>query len=84
MNRFISVQYQKGTSSEFSNREYTYIDGIGLIVGDLVVAPTAKENRIAKVSRVGVPEDEIDKRILPILKTITMLHTKEEGVVENG
>ena len=83
MNRYVAVQYQKKDSpEEFISREYTYIDGLGLMLGDLVTAPTATGPRVAKVTRVGIPESEIESRVLPILKTIDTLHT-EEGADQN-
>lgn len=82
LNRYISVCYQsKNDSGKFSEREYTYVDGVGLLPNDLVIAPTAKGDRVAKVSRVNILEDEIDSRILPILKTIESLY--EEGAIED-
>lgn len=84
MNRYVSVRFQKkGAAEEFSGQEYTYIDGLGLMLDDLVQAPTAKGKRIAKVTRVNVPEDEIDRRYRSVLKTITTLHD-EEGDTDNG
>lgn len=83
MNRYVAVQYQrKDDPSDFGSMEYTYVDGLGLMKGDLVVAPTSKGNRLAKVIRVGIPESEIDNKILKVLKTIDTLHT--EGAIDNG
>lgn len=84
MNRYVSVQYQKKDSQEvFSGREYTYIDGLGLMKGDMVVAPTAKGDRIAMVVKVGIPESDIEEGVLPVLKTINTLYPNEEGETED-
>lgn len=43
----------------FSGKAYSYYTSIKLNVGDLVLAPTAYGNKIAKVSEINVPEYKI-------------------------
>ena len=80
---FVSVCYQsKNDPSMYSAREYTYKDGVGLLVGDLAVAPVGGGQSIAKVVRIGVREEEIAVHIRPLIKTIESLYVtenKEEG-----
>lgn len=84
LSRYVSVCFQsKSNPNEFSGREYTYMDGVGLMLNDLVIAPTAKGESVAKVVRI-VREDEIDRKILPLLKTIHSLYMEEKEVVENA
>lgn len=84
MSRYVAVKLQNSKSpGEYSGREYTYIDAVGLFVGDMVKAPTANGEMIACVTRVNVPETEIAAKIRPILKTITQLHDDQE-VADNG
>jgi hypothetical protein len=79
MPRYISVKYpSKYNPGEFAGREYTYIDGIGLAVGDLVIAPAGKGQSLAMVTTVDVPESKIDERVMPLLKTITERHIEKE------
>lgn len=75
MNSIIGVQFQsKLDPREFCGREYNYFSAIEVRVGDIVVAPTAKGDGIAKVTSVDVPESKIDERVMPLLKTIENLY----------
>ena len=53
----------------FQGREYSYYTNNKLSVGDLVEAPTKYGFKVAKVTRINVPEAEIEK-IKPYMKTI--------------
>jgi len=71
MSNLVSVQYQSKDDPElYAGREYTYIAGIDLSVGELVIAPVGKDESVARVSAVNVPESKVDERIMPLLKTI--------------
>lgn len=84
MNRYVTVKLQSKTNLDgYSNREYTYIDGVGVKPDDLVVAPTARGDCVGKVIRTDVSENEISGEIMLLLKTIEKLHVGEEAVV-NG
>ena len=54
----------------FNGREYSYYTNKILNIGDLVEAPTKYGTKIAKVTRINVPENEIIN-IKPYMKTIT-------------
>lgn len=67
----INISYRKD-SGEYGIGKYSYLCEIpDVAVGDVVIAPTSKGDRAAKVVEVDVPESRIDERILPKLKTIT-------------
>lgn len=67
----ISVKYEDDFCPRtFNGKEYSYYTNKALNVGDLVEAPTKYGAKIAKVTRIDVPEDEI-KNIKPYMKTIT-------------
>lgn len=54
----------------FDGKSYSYLTEIELNVGDIVKAPTKFGTSIARVSRVNIPENEIED-IKPYMKTIT-------------
>ena len=67
----ISVKYEdKYMPKTFSGKAYSYYSAIDVEVGDLVIAPTASGNKIARVSEINVPEEKI-VTIKPYLKLIT-------------
>jgi hypothetical protein len=75
---YVSVQYEsKEEPGKFGGKPYTYIAGIELAVGDLVVAPVGKSETKAQVSAINVPESKIDERVMPHLKTIEKLYESE-------
>ena len=55
----------------FGGKSYSYYSSINTEVGDLVIAPTANGNKIARVSEVNIPEEKVIS-IKPYLKTITL------------
>jgi len=66
----ISVKYEdRYQPKTFSGKAYSYYTKVNLIVGDLVVAPTALGDKIARVSEINIPEYKIEN-IKPYLKTI--------------
>lgn len=67
----ISVKYEdKYMPKTFSGKAYSYYTAIDVEVGDLVIAPTASGDKIARVSEINVPEYKIEN-IKPYLKLIT-------------
>ena len=51
LNRYVSVALEKKNApGEFSSRQCTYIDGVGLVVGDMVIAPTGNGECVGKVT----------------------------------
>jgi hypothetical protein len=80
--KYVKVNYEdERNETGFTWNSYTYIDGTdGLILGDLVIAPTSKGESVARVCAINVPDSQIDERIMPLLKTIT---TKLEIIGED-
>lgn len=77
----INVNYKNKGSGEYSKRGYSYFCTIPDIkVGDIVIAPTARGENVARVAAVGVPESKIDERVLPLLKTIERRWEDSEAV----
>lgn len=71
MSNIISVKYEdKYMPKTFSGKAYSYYAAIDVEVGDLVIAPTASGDKIARVSEINVPEYKIEN-IKPYLKLIT-------------
>lgn len=75
----VGVYYKNKYSGEFDGRTYNYFCELDATVGDIVVAPTAKGDSVARIAEVDVPESRIDERILPIMKTITAFAEEQEG-----
>jgi len=74
----VGVNYKNKKTGDFDGRTYNYFCEIDANVGDLVKAPTAKGDSLARINEVNVPESKIDLRILPLLKTITEFAEAEE------
>ena len=67
----ISVKYEdKFMPKTFGGKAYSYYSAIDLEVGDLVIAPTASGDKIARVSEINISEEKI-ATIKPYLKLIT-------------
>lgn len=74
----ISVKYEDNyIPKTFGGKPYSYYTSIKLKVGDLVIAPTANGDKIARVSEINIPEAQIE-RIKPYLKTITQKIDKKK------
>lgn len=74
----ISVKYEDNiTPRTFGGKSYTYYSKIKVKVGDLVIAPTCCGDKIARVSKINIPENTI-KDIKPYLKTIRQIIDKEK------
>lgn len=79
----ISVKYEDNYEPKtFGGKAYSYYTDIPLDVGDLVIAPTQKEDKIARVSEINIPEYKI-KHIKPYLKLITYKIDKEKYLQTN-
>ena len=66
----VSVKYEdKLQPKTFNGRAYSYYTDIDLSEGDIVIAPTASGNKIAKVSEINVPEYRVEM-IKALLRTI--------------
>lgn len=66
----ISVKYEDSFEPKtFCGKAYSYFTALKLSVGDLVEAPTQYGTKIARVSRINVPEIEI-QNIKPYMKLI--------------
>ena len=74
----IQVKYEsKYNSKTFEGKAYTYYTDINVEVGNLVIAPTAYGDKIARVSKTNIEEYEIEN-IKPYLKTITAKVDKDK------
>ena len=74
----VGVNYKSKYTGDFGGKTYNYFTDIELVVGGIVNAPTANGDSIAMVNEINVSESKIDKRILPLLKTITELAESED------
>lgn len=73
----ISVKYEDNFMPKtFSGKAYSYYTNKKVEVGDLVIAPTAYGEKIARVSEINIPEYKVEM-IKPYLKTITQTIDKE-------
>ncbi len=79
----ISVKYEDNFMPKtFSGKAYSYYTTIKVEIGDLVVAPTAYGDKIARVSEINIPEHEIEQ-IKPFLKTITSKINTDKYIQDN-
>lgn len=60
----------------FNGKDYSYYTDKNLLVGDIVEAPTKYGSKIAKVTRINIPEEEIEK-IKPFMRKITKKINKD-------
>lgn len=66
----ISVKYESEyIPRTFVGKSYSYYTNIKLEVGDIVEVPTCYGPKIARVSKINIPEEEI-KDIKPYMKTV--------------
>ena len=74
----ISVKYEDNFEPKtFGGKAYSYYTDIAVDVGDLVIAPTAYGEKIARVSEINIPEEKIES-IKPYLKTIKQKIDKQK------
>lgn len=74
----ISVKYEDNYMPKtFGGKSYSYYTNIDVNVGELVIAPVASGDKIARVSEINIPEYKVEN-IKPYLKTIKYKIDKEE------
>lgn len=79
----INVKYEDEYNPKtFCGRQYSYYTAIDLKVGDIVIAPTAYGNKIARVSEINIPEYRVEM-IKSILRTIEQKIDKEKYLQAN-
>lgn len=79
----ISVKYEDTYMPKtFGGKAYSYYTKIKVNVGDLVIAPTAYGEKIARVSEINIPEYKVEM-IKPYLKTIEQEIDKKEYLQAN-
>lgn len=79
----ISVKYEdRFMPKTFNGKAYSYITRVNVEIGDLVIAPTAYGDKIARVSEIDIPETRIEN-IKQFLKTITYKINKSEYLYNN-
>ncbi|MCI8470473.1 MAG: hypothetical protein HFJ35_03125 [Clostridia bacterium] len=67
----ISVKYEDNYMPKtFSGKSYSYYTAVSVEVGDLVIAPTANGNKIARVAEIDIPDYKVEF-IKSYLKLIT-------------
>jgi len=68
----INVNYESNFAPKiFEGKSYSYYSNANVNIGDLVIAPTAYGEKIARVSEINIPEEKIQS-IKPYLKTIKL------------
>ncbi len=79
----ISVKYEdRFMPKTFNGKAYSYITQVNVEIGDLVIAPTAYGDKIARVSEIDIPETRVEN-IKQFLKTITYKINKNEYLYNN-
>lgn len=79
----ISVKYEDNYMPKtFSGKAYSYYTAIPVEVGDLVIAPTANGDKIARVSEINIPEYKVEM-IKSYLKIITTKIDKTKYLQNN-
>ena len=79
----ISVKYEDYYMPKtFAGRAYSYYTAIKVKVGDLVVAPTANGDKIARVSELNIPECKVEN-IKAYLKLITEQIDTDKYIYDN-
>lgn len=79
----ISVKYEdKYMPKTFGGKAYSYLTAVNVKIGDLVVAPTANGDIIARVSEINIPESKVEE-IKPYLKLIKSRINKNKYIYKN-
>lgn len=74
----VNVKYEDQYNEKtFSGKEYSYFTEIKLSIGDIVKAPTQYGLKIARVSKINIPEEKIIN-IKPYMRVITKKIDKEK------
>ena len=67
----VHVQFKNDNTGRYAGKNsYTYETDLPLKVGDAVLVPARDSVGSAKVTAVNVPEDAVDPKLLPLLKTV--------------
>lgn len=61
MTNLVQVQFRSRYGEGYGGAAYTYIADTPLMVGDIVAVPTKFWDSEARVCRIDVPEDEVEK-----------------------
>ena len=76
----IAVKYEDDFFPRtFNGRDYSYFTEKKVSVGDLVIAPTKYGTKIAKVTRINISQEEIEK-IRPFMRKITKRLNKDRYI----
>ena len=79
----ISVKYEdKYIPKTFGGKSDSYLTTVNVKIGDLVIAPTANGNKIARVSEINIPESKVEE-IKPYLKLIKNRINKNKYIYKN-
>lgn len=79
----ISVKYEDHYEPKtFGGKSYNYLTAITVKIGDLVIAPTAYGEKIARVSEINIPETKVEQ-IKPYLKLIKDKINKNKYIYKN-
>ena len=79
----ISVKYEDNYEPKtFCGKSYIYYTDIKVESGDLVIAPTAHGEKIARVSEINIPETKVEQ-IKPYLKLIKDKINKNKYIYKN-
>lgn len=76
-NKIIGVKYEsKYEKGTFEGREYSYFTKLNVKVGDIVICPTKYGASVGIVSKLNIPEEEIEP-IKKFMKEILVKYNKE-------
>ena len=73
---YIAVQFERGETGHFSEKEYTYKAVKPCTVGDIIHIPTRRGFSYGLVTRVNVPETDIAPEIRQRLVTLDCVKPK--------
>lgn len=80
---YVGVKYEdKHWPRTFSGKEYSYYTELALKVGDIVETPTIYGTSIATITRLNIPEEQIED-IKPSIKEITRKLDKNRFIYYN-
>lgn len=69
----VCVQFYNPDAKAFKGKIYNYFAEVPLAVGDTVIAPTIYGDELGRVIEANVPENKVDERVLPRLRTINKI-----------
>lgn len=67
----VGVVYKHNQTGEFGGKSYNYYCELAATIGDIVLAPTANGDSIARIVEINISAATIEPRVKPLLKTIT-------------